>query len=182
MFALLTSLFGNLTAFQYPFLQLAEEGWIPKVFLKKTKNGWPYVAMITIYILTLIPLFFDITFDRIASATSIPCNLIFLYVSVQLYKLPKRYPEQWKASILHMPMPIYYLICTLSVCANIYMVYCYASALTVSDIIFTVTATAVVVLLCYFTIKTKRVSPEYLQAQKDAIAQEIQEYTQSMKK
>jgi len=181
VFALLTSLLGSVTTFRYPFDQLADEGWLPAIFKRKAKNGWPYVSMLTMYILSLIPLFFNISFDKVVSYISLPAYVILIYVNLKCIQLPKQYPEQWKLSCLRMPMPLYYIFCVAGVVCDIYLIYCYCVDFVPTDYIFIAALCVFILVYTYYRIKAKKVSPEYLQQQKDAIAQEILDYVAQQK-
>ena len=178
--ALMTSMLGSVTAFRYPFEQLADEGWLPPVFKKRTANGWPIVGMATMFVLVLIPVVFDISFDTVVSYTSFPGTFIILYVNIMCMRLPKQYPELWKRSFMsRMPIPLYHLLCGLGACGCIYMAYCYCADMSAKDVAMMILLTVGMFTYSWFFLKTRRVNPEYLQKQKDDIAAEILEYERS---
>lgn len=178
--ALITSLLGSITTFRYPFEQLAEEGWLPPVFKKRTANGWPVVGMVTMYILVLIPVLFGISFDKVVSYTSFPGTFIVLCANLRAMSLPKQYPELWKRSIFHMPRPLYYVLCLLGATGCGYLAYCYCADMTLRDVVMMVGLTALMFAYSFFFLKTKRVDVAYLQAQKDEIAEEVLAYERTI--
>lgn len=181
VFALLTSLLGSVNTSKYPFLQMADEGWVPAAFKKTTKNGWPYVVYIVMYILVLIPVVFNISLDTIVAWTNIPAYVIVFYVNLRCLGLPKRYPEQWKRSMLHMPTVLYNILCVFAMICSVYLIYCLAVGLSVLDFIMSVVITLCFFGYSWFCLKTKRVDPAYLEDQKKAIAQEILDYEKTQK-
>ncbi len=176
IFALITSLISNITIFRYPFEQLAEEGWLPSVFKKKTKNGWPYVGVITMYFCVMIPILFDISFDTVIAYSNISAYLIILYANFKCISLPKKHLGHWKKSIIHMRLTYYYALCALSIVSSIYILYCVCAGQTLTNIIIGFGLAALFFFYSYFRLKKEYVDTTYLQNQKEAIINEIVDY------
>lgn len=177
-FALLSTLMSSVTVFRYPAEQLVDEGWLPAVFKKKTKNGWPWLIMVSLYIVANIPILFDISMDQLISYTSIPGCVVMVVVTAACASLPKKYPEHWKKSMFHMPLPIYYVLCALAVLANFYVTYSYLVDLTPAVVVFSILTTVVMFAYVLFCLKTKRVDPAYLEEQKEKVIAEAIAYIQ----
>ena len=62
LFALGTTLNANLSAIPYPWLKMAEDGWLPKILTKKDpKFNYPYVLMGIIFIIgAVLPVIFGL--------------------------------------------------------------------------------------------------------------------------
>lgn len=111
--AILSSLISCMTMYRYPLMSITEDGWLPKVFLKTTKSGYPYVIMGFIMVFALLPLFTSFSIDALVSLNMIPNMCISAYLNLLLIKIPKKYPKQWRTSTLHMPIPLYNTLCVL---------------------------------------------------------------------
>lgn len=179
--ALLTSVLSQITTARYPLVQMAKEGWLPPIFKKETKSGYPYVIMVTLYIITMIPLIFNISFDIIVSYVCVPMTLYLIFVNMACIKLPKKYPEQWKNSILHMPYPLFVVLMVFCTGCCIFATYTFAVDMGIRDIITLVIVCIVFYVYSRWCLKSKRVDINYLNAQKEAVAQEILDYINTEK-
>lgn len=174
--ALLTSVLSQITTARYPLMQMADEGWIPAVFKRKTKNGFPYVIMGTLYIITMIPLLFDISYDVIISFICVPMTLFLVYVNLACIRLPKIYPKQWEHSVLHMPYPLYVCLMIISALCSAFATYTFASDMTeVSQLVILVAACLVIFFYTKWRLKKGYVNEQYLLDQKQAVITEIEE-------
>lgn len=166
-FAIMTSMTGGIIGMRYPMLRVADDGWIPAVFKKTTKDGYPYVTMLVIYIICIIPLILGFSLDEIISLIMIPNTLINCYMNFSLRKIVRRFPKAWEKSILHMPLPLFDFLCILAALCNIVIAASLMTSLTPLS-----GALAVVLLLACFAIsylrlKTGAVSREKLLQNKE---------------
>lgn len=181
VFAIATSMFGGVAMIRYPCMQIAEDGWIPAVFKKKTKDGYPYVTQGFFFLLTLIPIFLESGIDAIISLIMIPSMLMNAYLNVSLIRLVKKYPEHWKESVLHMPNPIFYTLCILSgVCALLVALSLFAD-LEVTEMIICVCLVLGCAAFAVYRLKTGAVKETQLKEKRDAIVANALSYTSSDK-
>lgn len=165
--ALMTSLMGSVTVFRYPFEQMADDGWLPAVFKKRASNGWPWVCMVVMYVMVLMPVIFSISFDKVVSYVTFPVTFIVAYVNLKCMILPKRYPDLWKKSLMRkIPMSVYNIICVIGALANLYMAYCYCAEMTAKDVVLMVLLTVLLFAYCQLRLKTKKVNVIRLEAEK----------------
>ena len=126
-FALCGSLLGQISMHKYPIEQVAEEGWLPSIFKKKTEGGYPWVRMTTFYLISIIPILFGFDLDFIVSLLTIPTMLINAWCNFYCIKLVKMYPEHWEKSCIHMTLWLFYVLITvacgtcLMVCYNLFI-------------------------------------------------------------
>lgn len=117
--AIASSLLGGLAMFRYPLLHIAEDGWLPKVFKKTTKDGYPYLSYLVFYLVGVIPILTGMNIDSVVSLVMIPSMLINIYVNLACLKLPERYPEQWEKRSIRMGKGLYSVCCVLgALCAG----------------------------------------------------------------
>ena len=172
VFALTTSLLAAIAALRYPISQIAEDGWLPKYFTGKTKSGYPWATQLAFYIIAVIPIIFDISFDAIVSLVMIPTMLIATYCNLKCIGIPKLFPEQWKKSIFHMPMPLYVTIMLLSAAADLFVTYNLFVVLKPAQMLNMVIAFVICILLALFRIKIKAVDLDKLAKTKNAVIEE----------
>ncbi len=117
-FAIGTSILGAIQTLRYPCEEVANDGWLPQVFKSKTDFGYPWVIMLTFYLIAVIPLIFGFSIEAIISLYMIPQMLFNVYLNFSLISVIHKYPKQWNTSVLKMPIPIYNLICAVGgICA-----------------------------------------------------------------
>lgn len=115
--ALMTTMNSSLAYNCVPIAQACTDGWLPKSLAKKNKRGSYYRILTIVYLIGLIPLLLNFSVTTITNNIMlINSSLSFLY-AFAYYQLPKRYPEAWKKSRLHMPDKLYYVMVTVSVIA-----------------------------------------------------------------
>lgn len=168
--AIVSSLASTVTMLRYPLLSVAEDGWLPKVFTKTTKDGYPYVVMGLCFIFSMAPLFTGLSIESLISLTMIPGMIVNAYMNFCLIKLAKQYPEQWKSSTLHMPMPIFNCLCVIgSLCACAVAYYLFKDLDTTSMILCVVLLVAMLA-ISKFCISTGKVKVEDLLSKREKIA------------
>lgn len=114
VFAIATSMLGAIQMIRYPAEQVAQDGWMPKVFNLKTKDGYPWVIMLLFYVISVLPIIFSFSVDEIISLYMIPAMLFNAYLNFALIKLVGKYPRQWETSILYVKPVLFNIICIIS--------------------------------------------------------------------
>lgn len=177
VFAIATSLLGGVQMLRYPCMQVAEDGWMPKVFKKTTKGGYPWVIQGTFYLVSVLPIILDFSLDAIVSLVMIPSMLFNIYLNIKLIKVVKDYPEQWKTSVFHMPKPVFNVLCVLgAICAAV-VAYNLFTTLTVTDMLICLGIIATCVILSAIRLKTGAVTKEGLKEKREKIAAAALELT-----
>jgi len=174
--AIITSILCGLGMFRYPGVQMAEDGWLPEVFKKSTKDGYPYVFYLVFYIISVLPLLTGMSLDAIVSLVMIPTMLINIFINYKMVELPKKYPEQWEKRAWRMPVWLWNVI---SVAGSIFaavVAYNLFKDLVLKDAIACIVVIAVMIGLTILRIKQGAVSKEKLEAAKqEAIADALLE-------
>jgi basic amino acid/polyamine antiporter, APA family len=170
--ALATSLVAAIAALGYPISKIAEDGWLPKIFAKKTKSGYPWATQLAFYIICLIPILADISFSSIVSLVMIPTMLIAAYCNLACIGIPAKYPEQWQKSLFHMPMPLFVVVMSLSAAADLFVAHYDFITLKSTERIEVVAAFLACVAIAMIRIKTKAVDVGKLLEIKKNVAEE----------
>ena len=110
IFALTTSLLGGIAAISAPIVAGAEDGWLPKVIAKRTANGYPWVVMLVMYLVAVVPAALNFTLDTIVSFILVPGMFVNVIGICLSFKLPQKYPEAGGKCSLRCP---YWLYCCL---------------------------------------------------------------------
>lgn len=160
-FALLSSLQGYTLSYRISMIENAEDGFLPKFFLKKTKSGYPYIIGLTIFGLSVIPYVLNMDLSAVVSYCGAPVYILILLVNLNCASLPKKYPELWKRSMIHMPMPLWYSLIGLSCVASLYVIYCYCCDYSISQLI-----TMAIVVTAMFGWAIFRVKSKYVNIEK----------------
>lgn len=169
VFAIATSLLGGIAMLRYPLMKIAEDGWLPPVFKKATKSGYPWVIQLTFYVLSVLPILLGFSLDSIVSLVMIPSMLMNIYLNLACMTLPKKYPEQWKKCALRMPLPIFNVVCVISAgCAGV-VAYNLFKDLKGMDMIAAIIILAVCFGFSMFRLKIGAVKKESLEENKKSI-------------
>lgn len=176
VFALLTSLNSYIVYLKYPMIEAANDGWLPKILGKQYKNGYPLVGMIVCFLLGVVPLIFDISFDTIVTLTSISTLPLMIWANFACIKLPKQFPELWKKSIFHMPYPIYVVLMTAATLCACYYMYSYVADYSLTFQLGCVAAMIVLYGVCFILVKTGKVDVSPIKEKKARIVAEMEAY------
>lgn len=172
VFAIATSLMGGIALLKYPVLKVAEDGWLPGIFKKTTKQGYPWASQLLFYIISVIPVFLGFSFDSIVSLIMIPTMLLCACCNFYCILLPKKYPKQWKESVLHMPTPVFTFVMLLSVGCDFLVAYNLFAMLTGKEVVMIF----LIVLFCFalalIRIRTGAVKVDDLKNAKARIVEE----------
>ena len=168
--AIMSSLASGMTMLRYPLLAVAEDGWLPDIFKKTTKDGYPYVVMLLFLVFSVVPLFTSLSVDALISLVMIISMFMNAYMNIALIRLIKQYPEQWKNATLHMPIPVFNALCALgSVCAMAVAYYLFKDLNKESMIVCAVLFVAMVG-IAQLRLRTGAVKKEDLLKKREAIA------------
>lgn len=170
--AIASSLLSTLGYIRYPMIRIANEGWLPSIFKKQTKSGYPYVTYGMYYLIGLLPLIFDMDLDAVVSLAMVPMMLIQLYMNAACIVLPKKYPEQWEKRSIRIPKVLYYFCCVVgTLCAGA-VAYELFIALSVTEMIIAVVFVAALVILSVIRLKQGAVDIKELEEQRQQIITE----------
>lgn len=155
-----------------PLLQVANDGWLPSVFKKTDKNGYPYAIYLLFYVISIFPIVTGRSLDAIVSQVMIPTMLINIYMNLACLTLPKKYPEQWAQRSIKMPLWFYNICCVLGAfCAGV-VAFNLFKDLTFNDAVFAVVIVVVMCVLSILRLKQGAVKAEDLAAKKEEIVRQ----------
>lgn len=117
--AIASSSLSTLGMMRYPLGEIAKDGWLPAVFKRQTKSGYPYVSYALYYLLAILPLAMNLKLDAIVSLVNVPLQLLNAIACICCFTIPEKYPEQWNARSLRMPKAVYKAGCILGACCGL---------------------------------------------------------------
>jgi len=97
--AIATSLNATIAWVTKPVLQACDDGWFPKALgYLHPKYKTPVVLLGFYYILTIVPIIFDIPMGTIVNTVLVLMYACMIITSLATIRLPKLFPEQWDKS------------------------------------------------------------------------------------
>lgn len=171
-----STLLGTIAIFRYPLIQVAEDGWLPGVFKKQFKSGYPWVGHLALYAVSAFPVLMGMSLDAVVSNIMIPTMLLNLYMNLKCLVLPKRYPEQWEKRSIKMPLWFWNSCCVLGAGCTAVVAYNLFVNLATKDAIICVIIIVALVGLSVLRIKQGAVKVDELEAsrkeiEKDALSE-----------
>lgn len=171
--AIATSLYGAIAGIQHPLLATVEDGWLPKFLGAKTKNGYPWVMMLILYIIAAVPIFVETKLSEMISLMMIPTMFLNLLNNILMIRLVKKYPKAWKNGFFHMPKAGFYITIVLAVLSDLLIIVALFTQLKPGEQYFMLIAVAVVFGYSFLRIKMGKVNLKELElareeAEKDA--------------
>ena len=167
--AVASTMLGVIAYIRTPVLRVAEDGWIPSVFSKTTKGGYPWVTYLVLYVVSLLPLLFGLDIEGVVGNVMIPTMILNAFINFYCLKLPDQYPEQWEKRGLRYPRWVWNLCSVAGGIFAIMVIYNLfinldgkAAAMCVGEVV-------VILVLAVVSLKKKWVTAEKLKESREQI-------------
>lgn len=168
-FAIATSLYTTIAGIRYPLLASVEDGWLPQFLGKKTKKGYPWVMMLLLYIIAIVPIFVDFGLQDLISIMMIPTMVLNTINNIIVVKVIKKYPHAWKQSFFHMPNWALYIAIGISTLCSLLITVSLFTTLKGRDRILILITMIVVFAYSYYRLKAGKVDLKEIEiARKEA--------------
>ena len=154
--AIISSFLAVLAMIREPLSHMADDGWLPSAFRKKSKDGYPYFCFLLVYLVALTPILTGMSVDNAITMLMIPTMLINAYLNVACMIIPKKYPEQFAKRAIRFPTWLYNACSILGGFCAIVIAITLFNGLTVKDMI--VAACVVIIPLIFSAIALKKKS------------------------
>ena len=105
-----------------PLLQACDDGWFPKKLATLSKHKTPTYLLLFYYLVGAIPIIFNVSMGVIASTAVIISMVTRLIISINLYKIPQNFPEEWKESVFYVSAKNLIILSVVASCSSITMV------------------------------------------------------------
>lgn len=118
--AIISSFLSVLIMIRYPLSKMADDGWLPNSFKKKSADGYPYYCYLLVYIVALVPILIGMNVDNAISMLMIPTMIINIYLNTKCMIIPSKYKEQFENRSIKIPKWLFVLASVLGgVCSAI---------------------------------------------------------------
>ena len=151
--ALTTTMNSSMPSQCIPMQRACEDGWFPTSFAAQNKRGAPWKILTLNYALGLVPMLLGFNVNTIISNIMLLSSVRSFLQIYTYYQIPKRYPDAWKKSFLHMPDALYYMFCTFSLIGQVFIFF--YSARSLNPTIVTVSLTAIACCIVYSLVRSK---------------------------
>ena len=165
-FAIATSLYGAIAGIQHPMLATIDDGWLPAFLGKKNKKGYPWVMMLVLYVIAIVPIFIDMGLSELISLMMIPTMILNLINNCLMFKLLKKYPEAWKNSFFHMPKFAFNITIVLAIIADLLISVALFTTLKSGDQYFIIGMVVFLFAFSYYRIKSGKIDLKALEIAK----------------
>ena len=172
VFAIATSLISGIAMMRYPAMRVAQDGWLPDFFKKTTKSGYPWVIQLTFYLFSILPIIFGFSLDSIVSLTMIPSMLMCFAQNISLIKIVKKFPKQWNESVIHMPTPIFNVLCVIAGICDLIVAYNLFVTMDLNGMLLVVAMCVVCVVIALIRLKSGAIDLQALENRKQAVMDE----------
>lgn len=112
--ALVTTLNGNFANYGINLIGAAKDGWFPDFMAKTNRFGAPYAFLTLGCIIALVPILLDYNISAIIRNMVIVFNVNSFFNFLSAVNMPRKYPEKWEGSSLHIPNSIFYVLMVFS--------------------------------------------------------------------
>ncbi|NLZ66824.1 MAG: amino acid permease [Clostridiaceae bacterium] len=116
--ALTTTLNANFSMNMYPLRQACRDGWLPRSFATENRYGIPWKVLTYQYLIALIPLLLNFNITLITNNIQLVLTCINVFVVLGIWNIPKKFPEAWAKSKLHMPKGLFYMFMCIAIGIN----------------------------------------------------------------
>lgn len=172
IFAISSTLLSCIAIFKNPILSVASDGWIPKVFLKTTKSGYPWVTFAVMYVVSAIPLLTGLDIEGVIGNVMIPTMIMNAFINFYCIKVPDMYPEQWEKRGVRYPRFLWNIFSVIGGTFAIVVIYNTFINMDTKAMTLCIAELAVMFGMSFLTLKKGWVSREKLAASKEAAIKE----------
>ena len=121
LFALGTSLVGGTASSYQPLMASAQDGWLPAVLGKTTKNGTPYVLGF-LYVVGVLPIILGLDLNDMVTMQLVPLGLVMIVCTIFSLNVPNRFAKEWTESGIKISPALYKALNILAILASVILV------------------------------------------------------------
>lgn len=158
--SLATTLLGCIAAMPWPIYASAKDGWLPAVFQKTTKKGYPWVVMLAMYLIAIIPILGGFSLSTIVSYLLVPGAIINIASNLVNFRIPEEFPKAWEERTIRLSATGYRVCNAVSCVLNAIVALISLSSLDLFNLCCNLAMTAFLFLWAWIRIKTNKVDLE----------------------
>jgi amino acid transporter len=159
MLAICSTFNGIFPSVAWTMHAAAEDGWFPAVTKKVNRFGAPYWFLLILYLVASVPVLLGFT---IVNATNLMLFVIYInkiLILIGAFRLPTKYPNLWKQSIMHIPNGLYYIL--IALCSILQVITVIISGLDMGMPTLITAVTIMIIFSCCALIRSKHVQLNY---------------------
>lgn len=149
-----TTLNGLFTTFAEQFAQCARDGWLPTSWASENKRGAPWVVLTILYAAAALFTLTGLSPSQIMLCTSILTIVFDVILFVALLQLPKKHPEAWAKSKLHVPYGVWVFLNILRVAIRGMAAWSAIVTVSLTTVIICIILVAVAIIWCLYRAKS----------------------------
>lgn len=123
LMALATTINGRFLGAANGLLRSGKEGWFPKALGKQNKNQVPYVFLIIVYIITILPILANVDTVLLNKMSAAANNVTRILPCIGLLFVIKKYPKEWENSKFHMSKPVLTIFMVATMAVLLFIIY-----------------------------------------------------------
>lgn len=97
---------------------VCKDGWLPEFIGKINSRGAPAAINTWYYITGMLPLMLGFDISQTANFINFIWAIISIIPCIAVFNLPKKFPNSWKKSHMHVPDGVYYIFCVIRFIIN----------------------------------------------------------------
>ncbi len=157
-FAIATSLYGAIASQQHPIMATIKDGWLPAWLGKTNKRNYPWLMMLILYVVAIVPIFIDMGVLELISLMMIPTMVINLINNILMFPLIKKYPDAWKSGFFRMPKWVLSIVIVFAILCDLLISVALLTTLKAGDQYFILGMVAVLFIYSFIRLKTGKVN------------------------
>ena len=143
-----------------PVAQSCKDGWLPKSWASTNRYGAYWKLMTFTYLMGILPVMLDFSISQVVNNIMLLASCVAFLQIYAYFQLPKRHPEAWAKSPMHIPDKAYYGICTLSLLAYVCIFLNSCLSLTIPVLVISLAAIVVCMIYGWFRSSSPEVNME----------------------
>ena len=107
---LTTTLNGTFSSNALQFGKATRDGWFPAVLGKTNRFGSSWIILTIIYAISILPVVLNFSITTITNNLTLILYILFFMSYTSIWNIPKKFPEEWKKSKMHMSTGAFHAI------------------------------------------------------------------------
>lgn len=121
---------SSMVTYTRPVVKAAKDGFLPEFFSRENKRGASSVMLTICFIIGVIPIILNFSVSLITSNLVLISYGTKIFVNLCLLRMPDKFPEEWKASHMHISDSAFRVVVLISCIAQIFIAYWAAKNMT----------------------------------------------------
>lgn len=115
---LTTTLNGTFSSNALQFGKATRDGWFPAALGKTNRFGSSWIILTILFAISILPVVLNFSITQITNNLTLILYILFFMTYTSIWSIPKKFPEEWKQSKMHMPVGVFHgimVICFIAI-------------------------------------------------------------------